>query len=350
MLVSVWQIVNYFFKGWKVIFAPVNVLLARHMKKPILLFISFVSVSLACYSQDDIPVRQLPTEVFRTITKPVDTVKYTWKRGGVFNLNMAEGSQKNWAAGGDNFSIALTTYINYYLYYQHKNQTWDNNVDFNLGFLQTTSIGARKNDDRLDYLSKYGVRVDTSNKLYISGLFNFRTQFFDGYTYDGAGGRKFSSTFLSPGYVILSAGMDYKPTPELSIFFSLLTDRATILANPTLTKQGLYGVDSGHHFFNEFGGFASINYSHSFGKNVTYKGRMDLFSNYASNPQNIDVYMTHYVTFKINKYLSTTYALNLIYDDDVKLFGPMNNSPALQIQSQIGIGLSVPFTVKRYQE
>jgi len=317
------------------------------MKKPLLLSISLVLVSTLCFAQD-IPVRQLPTEVFRTITKPVDTVKYTWKRGGIFNFNMAEGSQKNWAAGGDNFSITLNAYVNYFLYYQHKNQTWDNNLDFNLGFLQTTSIGARKNDDRLDFLSKYGIRVDTSNKLYISGLFNFRTQFFDGFTYDGLGGKIFSSTFLSPGYLILSAGMDYKPTTELSIFFSLLTDRATVVANPSLSKQRLYGVDSGHHIVNQFGGFASINYSHSFGKNIAYKARVDLFSNYAVKPQNIDVYMTHYLTFKINKYLSTTYALNLIYDDDVKLFGKMNNSPALQIQSQIGIGLSIPFAIKRY--
>lgn len=326
----------------------VNVLLARHMKKPLLLSISLVFASKFCFAQDDIPVRQLPTEVFRTITKPVDTVKYTWKRGGIFNFNMAEGSQKNWAAGGDNFSIALTAYVNYFVYYQHKNQTWDNNVDFNLGFLQTTSIGARKNDDRLDFLSKYGVRVDTSNKLYISGLFNFRTQFFDGYTYDGLGNRFFSSTFLSPGYAILSAGMDYKPTKELSIFFSLLTDRATIVANPTLSKQALYGIDTGRHIVNQFGGFASINYAHAFGKNVAYKGRVDLFSNYAVKPQNIDVYMTHYLTFKINRFLSTTYALNFIYDDDVKLFGKYNNSPALQIQNQVGIGLSIPFAIKRH--
>lgn len=317
-----------------------------HMKKPILLLVPLALISIVCFAQD-IPVRQLPTEVFRTITKPKDTAKYTWKRGGVFNFNMAEGSQKNWAAGGDNFSIALNTYVNYFLYYQMKNQTWDNNIDFNLGFLQTTSIGARKNDDRIDLLSKYGLRVDTTNKLFVSGLFNFRTQMFDGFTYSGSD-KIFSSTFLSPGYVILSAGFDYKPTKELSIFFSLLTDRATIVTNNRLAAQGLYGVDTGHHIYNEFGGFASINYAHAFGKNITYKGRLDMFSNYSHKPANIDVYMTHYLTFKINKFLSATYALNLIYDDDVKLFGPNNNSPALQLQSQIGLGLSVPFNIKRY--
>jgi hypothetical protein len=60
------------------------------------------------------------------------------------------------------------------------------------------------------------------------------------------------------------------------------------------------------------------------------------------------MYMTHFITFQVNKYLSTTYALNLIYDDDVKLFGPLHTSPALQVQSQIGIGVTVPFNIKRY--
>jgi hypothetical protein len=33
----------------------------------------------------------------------------------------------------------------------------------------------------------------------------------------------------------------------------------------------------------------------------------------------------------------------LIYDDDVKLFGPNHDSPGLQLKSQIAVGLSVKF-------
>jgi hypothetical protein len=315
------------------------------MNKVLLLVICFVTTSIISFSQD-IPVRQLPTEVFRTITKAKDTTKWTWKRGGMFNFNMAQGSQKNWSAGGDNFSLALTTHFNYYLYYMHKKESWDNNLDYNLGFIQATSIGARKNDDRLDFLSKYGYAVDTSKKLAVSSLFNFRTQFFDGYSYNGTVGT-FSSTFLAPGYVLLSIGMDYKPLKNLSIFLSPITNRTTIDANPTLAKEGQYGIDTGKHVLNQFGAFASIDYSQTIVKNVTYKGRLDLFSDYANNPQNVDLYMTNFFTFKINKYLSASYNLNLIYDDNVRQFGPLGTSPGLQVQSQIGIGLAVPMaTIK----
>ena len=312
----------------------------------LLLLIGFVTTGITTFAQN-IPVRQLPTEVFRTINKAADTSRWTWKRGGVFNFNMAQGSQKNWAAGGDNFSIALNSYVNYFLYYQHRNQTWDNNVDYNLGFVQTTSIGARKNDDRLDYLSKFGLRVDTTNKLYISSLFNFRTQFFNGYNYSGST-KSLASALLSPGYILLSVGMDYKPVKSFSMFLSPITNRTTMVANNTLSKQGVYGVDSNKHFLNEFGAFASLNYAHPITKNIAYKGRLDLFSDYANRPQNVDLYMTNYFTFKINRYLSATYTLNFIYDDNVRLFGPNGNSPGLQVQSQLGIGFSVPFSVKKH--
>jgi hypothetical protein len=39
--------------------------------------------------------------------------------------------------------------------------------------------------------------------------------------------------------------------------------------------------------------------------------------------------------------LSATWNVDLIYDDDVRLFGPANTSPALQLKSLIGIGLLV---------
>ena len=54
--------------------------------------------------------------------------------------------------------------------------------DFNLGYVKTTSLGSRKNDDRIDFLSKYGYALNS--KLNVAGLFNFRSQLFKGYTYD----------------------------------------------------------------------------------------------------------------------------------------------------------------------
>lgn len=287
-------------------------------------------------------------ETSKTITKDVDTLAWNWKRGGLINLNLAQGSLSNWAAGGDNFSLSIGSYLNYFAYYQNGRNSWDNNLNFNFGYIQTTSAGARKNDDRLDVLSKYGYKLESKpkSKWYLTGLFNFRTQLFDGYTYSSSV-PQFSSTLFSPAYVVLSAGMDYKPDQHFSMFISPSTARLVVVANKILYLEGMYGVDSGKHSVMQFGAFATFNYSNTFAKTFVYTGRVDLFSDYLHNPQNVSFYMTNQLAFKIAKYFAVTYSLELIYDDAVKLFGPNGTSPALQVKSLLGIGYMHPLNTRR---
>jgi len=297
-------------------------------------------------AQDNV-VTALKREANRNIKKDNDTsTTWNWKRGGLMSFNLAQGSLSNWAAGGDNFSLTVNGYFNYFIYYKKDRHGWDNNIDINLGYIQSTSQGSRKNDDRFDYLSKYGYKMDTIGKWFLTGLFNFRTQFFDGYTYANNVGN-YTSSLLSPGYFILSAGFDYKPDSKLSVFISPLTSRWIVLANKTLSEKGGYGVPKGAHSYNEIGAFVNVNYSTVVAKNINYRGRVDLFSNYQHDPQNVDLFMTNLFSFKINKYFSATYTLDLIYDDDVRLFGPTKDAPGLQSKSLIGIGFMKPINIKR---
>jgi hypothetical protein len=294
----------------------------------------------------DLVVAKLRSETSRNIKKEVDTTYWNWKTGGLYNFNLSQSSLSNWAAGGDNFNMALTSYFNYFAFYQKPRHNWDNNIDVNLGYMQSTSLGGRKNDDRIDLLSKYGYKIDSTGQLYLSGLFNFRSQFFDGYSYSGANAN-FTSSFLSPAYVILSAGVDYKPDNELSIFFSPLTSRSTLLLNNTLSRQGKYGVDTGRHIYRETGLFVTVNYSKTIAPNITYKGRADFFSNYYQKPENVNFYMTNLFMFKIHKNFSATYSLDMMYDDKIRIFGPNKTSPGLQLKSIIGIGYVKPIQVKK---
>ena len=299
------------------------------------------SLTFRCFGfAQDITVKTLRVETSKNIKKELDTTSWRWKRGGLFNANISQGSLSNWAAGGDDFSLSANAYFNFFSYLKHKSHIWDNNVDINLGFVQTTSLGSRKNDDRFDILSKYGHSL--GNKFYLSGLFNFRSQFFDGYTF-GGGQSSFASSILSPAYALLSIGIDAKPNNNLSFFASPLTSRWVIVANQYLANKGAYGVTPGKKVLSEVGAFASVNYNYNIGSNISYKTKIDLFSNYKRNPGNIDIFMTNFVAFKINRSLSATYTLDIIYDDDVKLFGPNKNAPRTQIKSMLGIGYLLKF-------
>src|SRR5205814_2122003 len=108
----------------------------------------------------------------------------------------------------------------------------------------------------------------------------------------------------SPAYIVLSPGIDYKPVKSLSIFVSPISSRWVVVANPTLSKIGAYGVDPGKHFMDELGAFATVTFNSNFTKTITYNARLDLFSNYEHNPENIDLYMTNLFAAKINRIFS----------------------------------------------
>jgi hypothetical protein len=303
------------------------------------LFLLGLCALLLHASAQDETVKGLKDESSKTIKKEgPDTV--TWRRGGIYSLNLAQGSLSNWAAGGDDFSLSLTSYLNLFSFYKKGRHSWDNTLDFNYGYIRTTSLGSRKNDDRLDVLSKYGYALDSS--WYLSGLFNFRSQLANGYTYP-EGVKTFSSAFLSPAYLLLSLGLDFKPGPNFSLFLSPLTSRWVIVNDDTLAARGAYGVEPGKHGRSEFGAFASANYIKEISRSVQYRGRLDLFSNYKRNPQNIDLFMTNVLAFKISRLLSASWNVDFIYDDDVQIFGKNGTSPALQIKSLFGAGLQVKF-------
>ncbi len=315
------------------------------MKKWIVLVL--ITFSVNAITAQELIVGKLRSETSRTIKKEADTSTWNWKKGGLLNFTLAQGSLSNWAAGGDNFTLAISGYMNYYFFYKKGRHYWDNNAEMNLGFVQTTSLGGRKNDDRVDYLSKYGYKMDSLGKWYLSALFNFRSQLFDGYTYSNNVG-ELSSSFLSPAYMILSAGFDYKPSDKMSVFLSPLTSRSTFITKKALSDKGSYGIPKGDYMMNQVGAFITLNYNNAeIMKNIGYKGRLDLFSNYGDHPHNIDIFMTNLMSFRINKFFSATYSLDLIYDDDVRLFGPTKTSPGLQLKSLIGIGFLKPLAVKK---
>jgi len=266
---------------------------------------------------------------------PVDTSK-RWKKGMLFNLNLAQSSLSNWSAGGDKFSLTVNSILNLYAKYTRGRNSWDNTFELNLGYVNSTSLGSRKNDDRFDLVTKYGRSINAKTNLAVLG--NLRSSFFKGYTFTKPDPQLISN-FLAPGYLLVSTGVDFRPNNNLSIFLSPITARWVLVMDPELSAKGVYGVDPGKRSNMETGSFATLNFLKDIAPNITYKAKLDLFSNYLNNPQNVDVFMTNLVSIKLAKFLSMSWAVDLIYDDDARVFGPNKTSPGLQVRSMVGLGV-----------
>lgn len=84
-------------------------------------------------------------------------------------------------------------------------------------------------------------------------------------------------------------------------------------------------------------------------KNVKLSTKLELFTNYLKNPQNIDVYWETNVGMKINKYIAVTVGTTLLYDDDIDIVvkddagNVIGKGPRVQFKEVFGLGFSYKF-------
>ena len=281
-------------------------------------------------------------KVLRTVS--ADTTK-GWKKGGVMGITLAQTSLTNWAAGGQN-SVSVNGILSLFANYHKGNSVWDNSLDMGYGIIKQGSNDVKKTDDKFEFLSKYGQKA--FRNVYYSAMFSFKTQMAVGK--DAAG--KEISNLLSPGYILAAVGLDYKPNGYLSFFLSPLTSKTTVVRDTMLSNAGAFGVEKGKKALEELGGYARFIFSkgdfkNEFMKNISFTTKLDLFSNYLKNPQNVVVNWETLILMKVNKYLSMNLNTNLIYDNKVRF--PANNGvegatvPKVQFKEIFGAGLSFKF-------
>lgn len=264
----------------------------------------------------------------------IDTV--AWVYNGTLNLGVNQGFLHNWAAGGEVASATVNGLFSGSLTRLYHRHIWSSNLDmtYSLFYAYSNDFVARKMDDRIDFTSKYGYRLDTARDFYFTTLFNFKSQFTKGYDYDDPNFDTFStSDFLSPAYFILAPGIEYRKGTNLSLFLSPIAGRLTTasLYYTTKSPEGAFGVENGKTTRLELGAYFSGRYTVDITENMTFKTRVDLYSNYLAkdytdsvgnvvkedNPSNIDVLWDNLFSWKLAKYFSVTLGATFIYDNDI---------------------------------
>ncbi|QGY46236.1 DUF3078 domain-containing protein [Maribellus comscasis] len=283
----------------------------------------------------------LPAAIFAQ--NDTDTTKL-WKTGGVFTFNFSQVSLTNWVAGGKSSASGIFM-VNTFANYKKDKLSWDNSIDLSYGFLKEKDNEVVKSDDKIDFSSKLGFTA--SKRWNYSGLLNFKSQFAPGYNYPNTDDA--ISRFMAPGYLNLALGMDYK-TENMSVLLSPATGKFTFVTDDVLADAGAFGVDPGKKSRSELGAFVKFEGKTPLVKNVDLQTKLDLFSNYLNNPQNIDVDWKVMVNMKINEYLSANLVSHIIYDDDVDISidndgdGTIDETgPRIQFMEMFGLGLSYKF-------
>jgi len=290
-------------------------------------------------------------KALRSVT--TDTIN-GWKSGGVFSVTLSQTSLTNWISGGQN-SFSVNGIFSGFANYKLGKSAWDNSLDIGYGVIkQGGETRYRKTDDKIDIVSKYG--REAFKNVYYSFLMNFRTQMTAGYNYPDY--TKKISTLFAPAYLTLALGLDYKPTSHFSAFLAPVTGKFTFVTDPALSDEGAFGVTPRERTRSEFGGYMRAVYTmndfkNEILKNVSFTTKIDLFSNYIDNPQNVDVSWETLIAMKVNKYLAFNFNTHLIYDDNVAIPRDLNHNGTMetgesvrslvQFKEIFGAGLSYKF-------
>jgi hypothetical protein len=258
-----------------------------------------------------------------------DTVKFWIKKGNISLLFNQSAYNKQWLGGGTS-NIAGNFSLNYDFNYKKGAVVWDNKFIAAYGLTKIKGDNKiAKTDDRLELNSLWGKKA--KGDWYYSLFFNFKTQMDAGSDKDNL---KISHLF-SPAYFQFGPGMLWKKSNNLSVNFSPSTAKL-ILVHEHFTEFGpSFGVPQGDSSRFEFGASVSVNYKFNVMTNVSIENRLNLYSNYLDNPQNVDIDYQMHLVMKINKYLSANVVLQTIYDD--------NSIQAVQVSEVFGIGVNYGF-------
>jgi len=269
-----------------------------------------------------------------------DAVKDTlWNTSTTATINFSQVSLTNWAAGGKSSMSGLFMF-KYDANYKKDKLSWDNSFDLRYGFIKEKDTDLRKSDDLIDISSKLG--YEAGGGWNYAGLLGFKSQFASGYNYD-EDPRKLISKFMAPGYLNAALGMDYK-TDGLSVLLAPVSGKFTFVSADEIDGED-FGLDAGKKVRSELGATVKVEYKTDVVKNVTLDTKLNLFSNYLDNPQNVDVDWKVQFNLKVNDYLSANLITHLIYDDDVKIDDPDTGTSGarLQFMESFGVGLTFKF-------
>jgi len=158
---------------------------------------------------------------------------------------------------------------------------------------------------------------------------------------------------MAPAYTSVGLGMEYVPNDFMSFYLSPATARWIIVNDQDLANAGAFGVDpaeyndagdivtEGKTIKQEFGAYFRFMFKRDIVKNVNLQTKLELFSNYLENPQNIDINWDTMINMTINSWLSANFGLQMVYDDDTPIVDADGNvGPRTQIKQLLGVGLT----------
>jgi hypothetical protein len=271
------------------------------------------------YSEAKIDIRSPDNSKLLAVQKILIKPQY-WKFREEAAFVVSQTAMSNWVRGGENSISFLTDMTGFADYYNKDLKVSSSNfARLKLGFMKTGSEPVRKNLDLLETNSKLNHKA--FGKFDFSAIMLVKTQTSPGYNYTRVNNRDTAilvSKFMNPAILVIGIGLDYKPNKSTSINFSPLSYKGTFVTDTSNIDQTKYGIPKNRKSLIEPGASFMITNDFRPVKNLLITNRLQLFTNYIHNPQNVDVDWEMIATANLNWFTDVRFNTHLIFDDDTK--------------------------------
>ena len=267
------------------------------------------------HSEARIDIQALDNSKLLNAKKIIVKPQY-WKYRSEASLIFSQAALSNWVKGGEN-SVSTALDVTGFADYENKalKVSSDHFIRLKLGFLKSGSDPVRKNLDLFETNSKLNHKA--FGKFDFSAIMLFKTQVAPGSDYSVTPSQVVSK-FLNPAVVTIGFGLDYKPNKTTSLNLSPLSYRVTFVTDTAIIDQTKYGIAKNRKSLHEPGASFMISNDYRPTKNLTITNRLQLFTNYIHNPQNVDIDWEMIAVANLNWFTDIRFNTHLIFDDDIK--------------------------------
>lgn len=242
-----------------------------------------------------------------------------WKKSAIVGLSVTQAAYSNWKAGGDG-SFAGKGGFDVLLEHDSEALHTANLLQVAYGRSWSDELGWRKIDDLIRYNLASAYKTSSTVKPSLS--VDFRTQITDGFDYDLADDRVRISAFMSPGYLIETAGITVDPAEELTALLGIAAKQTFVLEESLRNPENLsfpetngYGNAPDESVRNEVGLNLNAVASGPIAMNVLGRSELSVFAAFDQLDEP-DVRWNTLLQLKINDWLNTTVEAEVFYDRD----------------------------------
>ncbi|MCQ2218156.1 MAG: DUF3078 domain-containing protein [Paludibacteraceae bacterium] len=254
-----------------------------------------------------------------------------WSSYKKLTIHFSQYYVNNWHKGGTPNSTLLSVLDYKKNYNQNDILTWDNSLNVEIGFYNTsedTIRAFRVNNDEFDILSRFGYATGIK-KLYYSCSGEFKTSLFT--SYDGINSNNVATALLSPSTLTFGVGADYRYNKKTFIQLSPLAYRLIFIVDDRVDPL-TEGIKDGK-VANHFGYMTHSELYWKFSREINFNAKAQLFCSYPHDY--IEAEIEFVGNFIINRFLSSRISFKLRTDN--------KKSIETGIQEQLSLGFNYEF-------